>query len=98
MKWNIFSKAKWINALRLRGHLSDIQFKSIIFPEAGQKKSDIINQTQFTQPLLFMVEYALARLLMHWGVNPDIMIGHSIGEYTASIALVVSFHLKIHSS
>jgi acyl transferase domain-containing protein len=46
--------------------------------------SDKINQTEIAQPLLFVFEYALARLLMHWGLKPYAMIGHSIGEYTAA--------------
>ncbi|MCA4899733.1 MAG: SDR family NAD(P)-dependent oxidoreductase, partial [Cytophagales bacterium] len=43
-----------------------------------------INDTEFTQPALFVIEYAMARLLMHWGVQPDVMIGHSVGEYVAA--------------
>lgn len=43
-----------------------------------------INQTWLTQPALFAVEYALAKLWMEWGVIPRAMIGHSIGEYVAA--------------
>ncbi|MGD2087721.1 MAG: SDR family NAD(P)-dependent oxidoreductase [Candidatus Aminicenantes bacterium] len=43
-----------------------------------------INQTEIAQPVLFIFEYALARLLIHWGIQPYAMIGHSIGEYVAA--------------
>jgi acyl transferase domain-containing protein/short-subunit dehydrogenase involved in D-alanine esterification of teichoic acids/SAM-dependent methyltransferase/acyl carrier protein len=42
------------------------------------------NHTQWVQPALFILEYALAKLWMHKGVTPDLLIGHSIGEYVAS--------------
>jgi acyl transferase domain-containing protein/SAM-dependent methyltransferase len=43
-----------------------------------------LNQTYFTQPALFAVEYALAQLWMSWGIRPVAMIGYSIGEYVAA--------------
>jgi acyl transferase domain-containing protein/acyl-CoA synthetase (AMP-forming)/AMP-acid ligase II/acyl carrier protein len=43
-----------------------------------------INQTQYTQPLLFIIEYSLAQLWLAWGIKPDVMVGHSIGEYVAA--------------
>ncbi len=43
-----------------------------------------INQTWLTQPVLVMIEYSLAQLWQHWGITPDCMIGHSIGEFTAA--------------
>ena len=45
---------------------------------------EMINQTENTQPPLFTVEYCLAKLWMHWGIEPDIMIGHSMGEFAAA--------------
>jgi len=43
-----------------------------------------INQTEIAQPLIFIFEYALAKLLLAWGIKPQTMIGHSIGQYTAA--------------
>ncbi len=43
-----------------------------------------LNQTSATQPALFVIEYALARLWTEWGIRPEAMIGHSIGEYVAA--------------
>lgn len=58
--------------------------KAILFPSDEITTIDRINQTEFTQPALFAVQYAVAQLLIKWGVKPDIMTGHSIGEYVAA--------------
>ena len=47
-------------------------------------RSAVYEQTALTQPALFVVEYALAKLCMDWGIRPKAMIGHSIGEYVAA--------------
>ncbi len=59
---------------------------SILYPAYATQKAVVcdIDETQVTQPLLFCIEYALAKLLMHWGIMPKHMIGHSIGEYVAA--------------
>ncbi|MEM9212763.1 MAG: beta-ketoacyl synthase N-terminal-like domain-containing protein [Cyanobacteria bacterium P01_F01_bin.150] len=51
-----------------------------------------ITETQYAQPALFTIEYALAQLWISWGIKPDVVIGHSIGEYVAgAIANVFTF-------
>ncbi len=50
----------------------------------GETPGPEINQTEVTQPAIFVVEYAMAKVWMEWGVYPKAMIGHSIGEYTAA--------------
>jgi acyl transferase domain-containing protein len=60
-----------------------MDIKSVLFEEVATD-SERLNQTAFTQPALFVVEYALAKLWMSLGVHPQAMIGHSIGEYVAA--------------
>jgi acyl transferase domain-containing protein/acyl carrier protein len=63
-----------------------VDLRSLIFPRDAEveRATEQLNQTQLTQPALFVIEYALARLWMEWGVQPQAMIGHSIGEYVAA--------------
>lgn len=46
--------------------------------------ADALNQTEWTQPALFAVEYSLAELWRAWGIKFDALIGHSVGEYVAA--------------
>jgi len=64
--------------------LVDVDLKEILYPSERSNYSDLINQTEITQPLVFAFEYALAKLLMRWGIKPWAMIGYSFGEYVAA--------------
>ena len=50
-------------------------------PEAAKR----LMATKFAQPAIFAVEYSLAKLWMSWGIQPDAMIGHSVGEFVAAV-------------
>ncbi|MBI4524204.1 MAG: KR domain-containing protein [Deltaproteobacteria bacterium] len=69
----------------LNSHLG-FDLRSVLYPDVAESEEAArrLNQTDVTQPALFVVEYALAQLWMKWGVQPQAMIGHSIGEYAAA--------------
>ncbi len=67
-----------------------INLLDIIYPAGSQSQEDIdllsekLRNTNITQPALFVIEFSLAILLISWGIEPSVMIGHSIGEYVAA--------------
>ena len=76
----------------LKSHLG-FDLREILYPsdEYIEEARLKLDQTFITQPALFVIEYALAKLWMQWGIKPQAMIGHSIGEYVAAcLAEVIS--------
>ena len=65
----------------LRDHL-DRPLRSVLYPPNGSEPC--LDQTAYTQPALFAVEYALAELWRSWGIEPAAVLGHSVGEITAA--------------
>jgi acyl transferase domain-containing protein len=64
-----------------------VDLRQILYPNPDVSSEEAtwqLNQTAFTQTALFVVEYALAKLWRSWGVHPEALIGHSIGEYVAA--------------
>ncbi|MEM6714347.1 MAG: SDR family NAD(P)-dependent oxidoreductase, partial [Cyanobacteria bacterium P01_C01_bin.147] len=50
----------------------------------SERSNSLIHKTAYTQPALFALEYSLAQLWLSWGMVPDGVMGHSIGEYVAA--------------
>ena len=74
---------------------------TIMFAEEGSENEKLIDQTMYTQPAIFSIGYALYQLWSSWGVTPEILLGHSIGEITAAcVAGVLSLEdsLKLVAS
>jgi phthiocerol/phenolphthiocerol synthesis type-I polyketide synthase E len=66
--------------------LLELDLKKLLFPDDKDAEwaSEQLRQTRFTQPAVFTVDYALARLWMSWRIMPAALVGHSLGEYVAA--------------
>ena len=83
----VFKQALDLCADILEDYL-DKPLLEILYPEtASAPNSDaasLLNETVYTQPAIFALEYALAQMWMSWGIEPSALIGHSVGEYVAA--------------
>ncbi len=64
----------------LRPHLE----KPLLEILYSQSPTPLIDETTYTQAAIFALEYALCKLWRSWGINPEIVMGHSVGEYVAA--------------
>jgi amino acid adenylation domain-containing protein len=74
--------------------LLDTDIRNVLYPKNSSQETDSqaideknnarLNDTRYTQPALFVTEYALARLWMSKGILPTVLCGHSIGEFVAA--------------
>ena len=91
------AKDLYLNEMIFREHLDRCaeflepllqqDIRDILYPadeDNDKSHSERLNRTDWAQPILFAVEYAMAQLLMAWGIRPAMMAGHSLGEYTAA--------------
>ena len=70
----------------------DFDLRELLTIDPAEKIEQVdVEQTEVAQPLIFAVDYAMAQLWMSWGIRPDGMLGHSLGELVAAcIARVMS--------
>lgn len=59
----------------------NLDFKAFIFDAANR---ETLENTRYTQPALFAIEVSLGRMLLDWGIEPEWMLGHSVGEFSAA--------------
>ncbi|MEW6733419.1 MAG: beta-ketoacyl synthase N-terminal-like domain-containing protein [Acidobacteriota bacterium] len=74
------------HCLRLLDKQLGYDLRDVLFPTTAQLAiaNEHIKRTAVALPALFVIEYALAKLWMSWGIVPEAMIGHSLGEYVAA--------------
>ncbi len=96
---NTFHEADEVLVDELEGvKLTDILWPTPDTPAAREAAEKKLQLTEFTQPAVLAADVAILRLLRQWGVEPDVVAGHSLGEYGALVAAgVLSFADALHA-
>ncbi|WAN68825.1 type I polyketide synthase [Moorena producens JHB] len=68
----------------LRPYLENPLLEVLYPQDTPNSNSSLLDQTAYTQPALFALEYALCKLWESWGIKPKVVMGHSVGEYVAA--------------
>ncbi|MER6203795.1 beta-ketoacyl synthase N-terminal-like domain-containing protein, partial [Streptomyces sp. NPDC001586] len=79
----VFAEALDAVCAGMDAHLG-LSLKELVLAGEGSEQAALLNRTQYTQPALFAVEVALFRLVEHYGLTPDYLLGHSVGELAAA--------------
>ena len=82
-EWGAFREAL-DDAFSVIDPLLERPLRQVIWADPASAEAALLDQTGYTQPALFALEWALAQLWRSWGVEPDLALGHSIGEITAA--------------
>ncbi|MGB2568732.1 type I polyketide synthase [Micromonospora citrea] len=82
-RFPVFATAFDEVAAELDRHLAR-PLREVVFAEAGTPQAALLDRTEFTQPALFAYEVAAYRLVTAWGLRPQQLLGHSVGELAAA--------------
>ena len=76
-------KTSFDECIEILNTITGENIKQIIFSN-DESLMDTLNNTKYTQPAIFIISYSLAKLWMSWGYQPQLLCGHSVGEYVAA--------------
>jgi len=76
-------RAAFDECARVFQPLLDTDMAALIYPASGPVDESRLASAAYRHAALFAVEYALARLWQHWGIKPEIVVGHGVGQLVA---------------